>query len=144
MIKRKIGHIVCVSSVQGKFAIPHRSAYTASKHALQAFSDSLRAEVDQFNIKVTVVSPGYINTALSVNALTSNGNSYGMTDTSTSSGANPETVAKDIFYAVLREEKDCIIAPLAPKVAYWLRMFCPSIYFWIMAKRARNLTLKEN
>lgn len=77
MIKRKTGRIVCVSSVQGKFAIPHRSAYAASKHALQAFCDSLRAEVADDNIKVTLVSPGYINTALSINALTGSGKQYG-------------------------------------------------------------------
>lgn len=77
MLKRREGHIVCVSSVQGKFAIPHRSAYSASKHAMQAFCDSLRAEVAEHNVKVTVVSPGYINTRLSINALTGNGQAYG-------------------------------------------------------------------
>lgn len=77
MIERKEGKIVCVSSVQGKFAIPYRSSYTASKHALQAFCDSLRAEMDEHNVSVTVVSPGYINTSLSMNALTGNGKAYG-------------------------------------------------------------------
>lgn len=35
MIKRKEGRVLCISSVQAKFAIPQRSAYGASKHALQ-------------------------------------------------------------------------------------------------------------
>lgn len=77
MIKRKEGRIVCVSSIQGKFSLPHRSAYSASKHALQAFCDSLRAEVAEHNISVLCVSPGYINTALSLNALTASGRAYG-------------------------------------------------------------------
>lgn len=77
MMARKEGRIVSISSVQGKFAIPHRSAYSASKHAMQAFCDSLRAEVAKDNIKVTLISPGYINTALSLNALTGTGASYG-------------------------------------------------------------------
>lgn len=77
MMKRKEGRIVCVSSVQGKFSIPHRSAYGASKHALQAFCDSLRAEMADHNVKVTLVSPGYIRTALSYNALTGSGSQYG-------------------------------------------------------------------
>lgn len=77
MLKRKEGRIVCVSSVQGKFSLPHRSAYSASKHAMQAFCDSLRAEVAEHNVKVLCVSPGYINTALSLNALTGSGRSYG-------------------------------------------------------------------
>ncbi|XP_049956986.1 dehydrogenase/reductase SDR family protein 7-like isoform X4 [Schistocerca serialis cubense] len=78
MIDRQSGHIVSVSSVQGKIAIPYRSAYTASKHAVQAFSDTLRAEVAAHNINVTLVSPGYIHTKLSVNALTGNGEAYGV------------------------------------------------------------------
>ncbi|KAJ8969354.1 hypothetical protein NQ317_016139 [Molorchus minor] len=44
MIKRRKGHIIFTSSVQGLVALPERSAYSASKHALQAFSDSLRAK----------------------------------------------------------------------------------------------------
>lgn len=77
MIKRKEGRIVCVSSVQGKFAIPYRSSYTASKHALQAFCDSLRAEMDEHNVQVTIASPGYINTSMSINALTGSGKAHG-------------------------------------------------------------------
>lgn len=139
MVNRKEGHIVCVSSVQGKFAIPHRSAYTASKHALQAFCDSLRSEVDIHNVKVTVISPGYINTALSMNALTGSGQSYGQLDAATASGANPDTMARQILSEVLKGSKDVIIAPLAPRIAYYLRYFCPRLYFWVMAKRARKM-----
>lgn len=54
-----------------------RSAYTASKHALQAFFDTLRAEISHHKVKVTVVSPGYIQTNLSLNALTGSGSKYG-------------------------------------------------------------------
>lgn len=79
MCRRRQGRIVFVSSVQGKFAIPFRSSYAASKHALSAFSDSLRAEVHKDNVRVLLVSPGYINTALSLNALTSSGQNYGGT-----------------------------------------------------------------
>jgi dehydrogenase/reductase SDR family protein 7B len=60
-----------------KVVLNCRSAYAASKHALQAFSDSLRAEVARYNIKVSVISPGYIATALSINSLTGNGEAYG-------------------------------------------------------------------
>lgn len=50
---------------------------SASKHALQSFFDSLRAEVSPYNIRVTVVSPGYIKTNLSLSALTSDGSVHG-------------------------------------------------------------------
>lgn len=49
----------------------------ASKHASQAYFDCLRAEVECFGIPVTVISPGYIQTNLSVNAVTGDGSTYG-------------------------------------------------------------------
>ncbi|KAL0120226.1 hypothetical protein PUN28_008111 [Cardiocondyla obscurior] len=77
MIEQQSGHIIGVSSVQGRIAIPFRSAYAASKHALQAWYDTARAELSDKNIKFTVVSPGYIKTALSLNAVTGDGQVYG-------------------------------------------------------------------
>lgn len=49
----------------------------ASKHALQAFFDSMRAEVADRNVHVCVISPGYIRTSLSLNALCGDGSKYG-------------------------------------------------------------------
>ncbi|XP_059614611.1 dehydrogenase/reductase SDR family protein 7-like [Phlebotomus argentipes] len=143
MIKRQEGRIVFVSSVQGKFAIPQRSAYAASKHALQAFGDSLRAEVDDQGVRVTMISPGYINTALSVNALTGSGASYGKMDATTAAGANPDDMAGEILKCILRDDKDVILAPVTPRIAHLLRYFCPPLYFWIMARRALKLAAEN-
>ena len=49
----------------------------ASKHALEAFFESLRSEVVDFGVHVTLICPGYINTQLSVNAVTGDGAKYG-------------------------------------------------------------------
>lgn len=62
------------------YILLHRSAYSASKHALQAFMDCLRAEVSKDGINVTVINPGYIKTNLSMNAITGSGNKYGGND----------------------------------------------------------------
>lgn len=61
MVQRKSGHIVFISSIAGKVPIPFRSSFAASKHALQAFSDAMRAELSIHNIKVMVSSPEYIS-----------------------------------------------------------------------------------
>ncbi|CAK9821949.1 Dehydrogenase/reductase SDR family protein 7-like [Anthophora retusa] len=143
MIKEQSGHIVCVSSVQGKISIPYRSAYAASKHALQAWCDSCRAELADKNIKITVASPGYVRTALSLNALTGTGQVYGVMDKTTQEGYSPEYVAQCILKAVLKQEKDVVIASYSPKVAIYLRTLCPSLYFWIMQKRARKAAKEE-
>lgn len=77
MIERRSGMVVFVSSVVGRLPIPYRSAYTASKHALQAFADCLRAEIAPHNIQVLVSSPGYVATEVSRNALTGYGALHG-------------------------------------------------------------------
>ncbi|XP_061079716.1 dehydrogenase/reductase SDR family member 7B isoform X2 [Conger conger] len=80
MVQRRSGHVVVISSVQGKIAVPFRSAYAASKHATQAFFDCLRAEVAELGVTVSVISPGYIRTNLSLNAVTADGSRYGGQD----------------------------------------------------------------
>lgn len=52
-------------------------ADAASKHATQAFYDCLRAELEQHGVAVTVLSPGYIRTNLSLNAIAADGSRYG-------------------------------------------------------------------
>lgn len=73
MIARKSGKIVFIGSVAGKVPIPFRSTFAASKHALQAFSDTLRAEVAVHNINVLVSNPEYIATDLTVAEIESAG-----------------------------------------------------------------------
>ncbi|XP_011502487.1 PREDICTED: dehydrogenase/reductase SDR family protein 7-like isoform X2 [Ceratosolen solmsi marchali] len=139
MIKQKFGHIVCTSSVQGKIAIPFRSAYTASKHALQAWCDSARAELSTKNIKITVISAGYIYTALSLNALTGTGDKYGIMDKTTKNGYSAKYVADKILESILRGDKEVTIATFTQKIAISLRVLLPSIYFWLIKPHAKTL-----
>lgn len=138
MIKRRSGHFVTVSSIQGKLALPFRSAYSASKHALQSFFDSLRAEVSQYNIRVTVICPGYIQTNLSLSALTSDGSTHGVMDETTASGMRPEYVAQRILDAVVCRKNEILLAPLVHRLAVYLRNIFPDLYFQIMLTRANK------
>ncbi|XP_026560098.1 dehydrogenase/reductase SDR family member 7B isoform X2 [Pseudonaja textilis] len=139
MIKRRKGHIVTISSVQGKISIPFRSAYAASKHATQAFFDCLRAEVERFNIDVTVVCPGYIQTNLSLNAVTSDGSQYGVMDKSTSEGKTAADVARLVLDAVGERRKEVLLGlGFLPALAVYLRPLCPAVFFTLMARRARK------
>ncbi|SPM32554.1 NADP-dependent 3-hydroxy acid dehydrogenase YdfG [Mycobacterium rhizamassiliense] len=56
------GHILQVSSVGGLFSGPNLGLYTASKHALEAFSEALAFEVEPFGVKVTLIEPGFFAT----------------------------------------------------------------------------------
>jgi short-subunit dehydrogenase involved in D-alanine esterification of teichoic acids len=69
MLKRASGHIVVVSSVMGYVGTPGRSTYAAAKHALHGWFDSLRAEIWRHGVKVSIICPGYVRTAVSANAV---------------------------------------------------------------------------
>ncbi|XP_059054321.1 dehydrogenase/reductase SDR family protein 7-like [Achroia grisella] len=138
MVERRIGHIVFISSVQGLIAIPRRSAYAASKHAIQAFADSLRAEMHKYCIDVSVISPGYVKTAVSLNALTGSGSVHGVMDESTAAGFTPEYAAEKFLDMIVNKEKESVLSQLTPNIAIYLRHHLPSLYFFVMAKRASS------
>uniref|UniRef100_A0AAY4CA04 Dehydrogenase/reductase (SDR family) member 7C n=1 Tax=Denticeps clupeoides TaxID=299321 RepID=A0AAY4CA04_9TELE len=61
MISRRSGHFLLVNSIQGRLSVPFRTSYAASKHAVQAFFDCLRAEVEEYGISVSTISHTFIN-----------------------------------------------------------------------------------
>jgi short-subunit dehydrogenase len=73
--KQKSGQIITVSSIVGIIGPPNLSFYAASKHAVEGYFKSLRLELNQFNIKVSVVEPVWFKTNLGRNAVSSIGNS---------------------------------------------------------------------
>ncbi|MFD3447840.1 SDR family NAD(P)-dependent oxidoreductase [Microbacteriaceae bacterium 4G12] len=62
MRKRNSGHIINIASLAGKIATPKSSAYSATKHAVLGFTNSLRMELSGTKIHVTAVNPGPIQT----------------------------------------------------------------------------------
>ena len=58
--ERGSGVLVNISSVQGRVGTPLEGAYAASKHALEALSETLHYELGHFGIRVVIVEPGYI------------------------------------------------------------------------------------
>ena len=68
MRRRGFGRIVNIASIGGRLAVPHLAPYCASKFALVGLSDAVRAELDQYGIRVTTVSPGLMRTGSPLNA----------------------------------------------------------------------------
>jgi len=64
MRQRRDGHIVNISSTAGRVANPNAAAYSATKFGVVAFSEALRREVYQHNVRVTVIEPGVVETEL--------------------------------------------------------------------------------
>jgi short-subunit dehydrogenase len=76
-LKKTQGRIVAVSSVTGKNGVPTRTLYSGTKHAMAGFFDSLRIELRNEGVSVTVVYPGFVNTDIAERALGPNGQPLG-------------------------------------------------------------------
>ncbi len=134
MIEQKFGQIVCMSSLAGKFGIPLRSGYAASKHALHGFFETLRAENYQNNIRVLMVTPGYVNTNVAINALTANVNSTGQNDLGEEQGMAPEKVAKQIINAINKNKLEIAPGGLGT-FGIKLHKFFPRLFSKIIRKK---------
>lgn len=64
MRKQRFGKIITIGSLAGIIGVPFQSYYSASKHAIEGFFKSLRIEVRPFNIKISVIEPGFFKSNL--------------------------------------------------------------------------------
>lgn len=128
MRARGQGHFIVVSSVLGKFGLPGRSAYCASKHALHGFFDTLRAELWKDNIHVTLVLPGWVHTNVSMNALTGSGRPQARMDPGTASGFTPEFCANRIIIAAQNKKTEVNVVRLKESAALYLKRFSPGLF----------------
>ncbi|MGV3630755.1 MAG: SDR family oxidoreductase [Bacteroidota bacterium] len=133
--QQKSGHIVVISSIAGKFGFFLRSAYSASKHALHGFYESLALEEEKNNIHVTIACPGKINTPISTNALNESGEKHGVMDHNQETGMPVEQCAALLLNAVSRRKREVLIGNREIK-AVTLKRFLPGI-FWKVIKKQR-------
>lgn len=120
------GHFVVTSSVVGYIGTPMRSAYAASKHALHGFFDALRAEHWRDGISVTIVCPGYIKTAISVNAMNEKGEKHNRMDNNQQQGMTAEACAATILKAVSGKKEEVYIGG-REIFGIYLKRFLPKI-----------------
>ena len=109
MQSARSGHFVVISSVAGKVGTPHRSAYSATKHALHGFFDCLRAENADRGLSVTMICPGFIRTEVSKNALTGDGTPTNVTGQDIASGHPADLTANQILAAVHGKESEAYV-----------------------------------
>jgi short-subunit dehydrogenase len=129
MIERKTGHIAITASVAGKIGAPFRTGYCAAKHAVMGFFDALRAEVSRHNIKVTTVTPGYIQTEIAVHALQGDGSKFGRTDKAIEGGMNVDKCAKVILTGLRKGKPEIPVGEGMEMQALWLKRFFPRVVF---------------
>jgi short-subunit dehydrogenase len=131
MIKNGGGQIAVTSSIVGKFGFPYRSSYSASKHALHGFFESLRAENVKNNIRVSIIIPGRIKTNISVNAIDMEGNAHSKMDEGQDSGKSVTSSAKIICNKLQREKKEILVGGKELLMVH-IRRFLPSLYYYLV------------
>ncbi len=133
MIKRQHGHIVITSSVMGKFGTRMRSAYSASKHALHGWFDSLRQEVYASNVKITLVCPGFVKTNVTINALRGDGSTFGKMAPGQKNGMSPARCARKML-AGIEKGKDEIYIGGKEILAIYLNRMAPRLFRAVLQK----------
>jgi len=132
MLERGQGHFVVVTSLTGIFGTPYRSGYAASKHALHGFYDSMRAELEDSGIKVTIAAPGFVKTNVSVNAFQGDGQSLGKMDDAQANGLSAEQCAAKIIKAIKRQKREVYIG--AESYAAYVMRYLPGLFARLIKK----------
>jgi short-subunit dehydrogenase len=136
MLTAKSGMVVVISSAVGKFGSPWRSGYSAAKHALHGFFDSLRAECYDDGLRVLMICPGFIQTHVSVNALTGTGKALGEMDPATAAGLTAPEAARQIINAIKSDKEEIVVGKFKEKLGVWTKRHFPSIFSVMIRKMA--------
>jgi len=116
MLAQKSGHIVAVTSMDGKIGLPPDAPYVSAKFALTGFCEVLRQEVSDHGIAVTNVLPGRVDTVMIEQLRFS----------WISPKISPEMVARSILDAI-RKRKPIVIVPPQAKLLYYINVFAPKL-----------------
>ncbi len=136
-LKAKQGLLVAISSLCGKTAVPTRSGYVASKHAMQGFFDTLRIELQGTGVDVLVVSPGFVATDIRQRALGADGKALGRSPRNEEQGnmALDECV-RQILEAMERRQREQVMT-LKGKVIPWVKLLLPKLVDRMATRAAR-------
>lgn len=136
-LKASRGQVVAISSLCGKTAVPTRSGYVASKHAVQGFFDTLRIELQGTGVNVLVVSPGFVATDIRQRAFGADGNALGQSPRNESRGTmSVDECVRQIVGAMERRKREQIMT-LKGKVISWAKLLMPGVVDAIAANSAR-------
>ena len=129
MIAQGGGKVVMISSVAGLLGTQYRGAYGAAKAALHMWANSLRAELHEQGIEVATIFPGFIQTNVSINALTGDGSAQGTMDEATSNGLTAADFAKQVVKALSNDKEYIIVGGKQEKLATRVnRLSPPKLY----------------
>jgi short-subunit dehydrogenase len=136
------GKIINISSLAGLMGLPYQGYYSASKYAIEGFSDSLRMELHEFGIQVILVNPGDFATHFTQNRrkvahhsedyLTQFQKTLSVIEKDETNGLKPVVLAQEIEAIIKASHPSSryIVASAEQKLAVYLKKFLPSSWFY--------------
>lgn len=125
-LKQTRGRIVGISSLTGRAGVPTRSGYAATKHAMAGFFDSLRIELADFGVTVTMVYPGFVSTAIRSHAFGPDGRMLESSPVRESEVMTPEECARQTVQAMAGRKRELIMT-MRGKVGAWIKLIAPGV-----------------
>jgi dehydrogenase/reductase SDR family protein 7 len=135
MVKQKSGHIAVTSSVAGKVGVKWRTGYCAAKHAVMGFFDALRAEVAEYGIQVSTITPGFIKTDIARNAVVEDGCKFKGEDSNIENGMDVNKCAGVIVSNMNKGVREIAVGEGLSLFALKIKRFFPNKLFDLMAKQ---------
>ena len=125
-LKASEGQVVVVASVAGLTGVPTRSGYAASKHAVIGFFDSLRIELADDNVAVTVVCPDFVVSQIHKRALDGAGKPLGKSPMQEAKILTAEQCAEMMLPVIAMRER-LLITSLRGRLGRWLKLISPRL-----------------
>ncbi len=136
------GQVITMSSMSGFTPLFHRSAYSASKHALHGLFDDLRLEVEPEGVNIMLVCPGFTATDMRHNALEGDGSIVSEPLKLTGSATPPSEVAEEIFRATLKRKPLLLVSNVDWRARVLARLF-PGLFGRYVANHLSGVQLTD-
>lgn len=126
-LRRSAGRIVAVSSLAGRIGLPWNSAYSASKHALAGFFDSLRSELADSGVTVTVIYPSFLASNFHNRMVGPDGEPLDVDISTRLNGRvmSAQECARHVIRAAARRRRELVLT-FGGKLGVWLRLLWPA------------------
>lgn len=133
-LQQGTGQIAFVSSIAGLLGTQYRASYSAAKAALHMWANSLRAEVAEKGIQVAVLFPGFVQTAVSINALNGQGDAQGHDNEATANGLTAEHFAEKAVAALSAGQEYIVIGGAKEKLGVAVSRLAPQLLYKMIRK----------
>ena len=133
-IQQKSGRIAFVSSVAGLLGTQYRASYSAAKAAIHMWANSLRAEIAQFGVGVSVIFPGFVKTNVSFNALNGEGKPQAHQDEAIENGLEADEFAQEVVKALMQEQEYIVVGGTKEKLGVLISRLAPSLLYKMIRK----------